>query len=736
MRKIKLEDVLYMVKEVGDHYVIAKKFDSESMENAYVPDERLVGNIPPIRHMFLLFLKTNPVTNTLAYDSEGNKIIEYWTLYKGKKDRYYGNVQNYIEDAANSFDRKMRTIQMHPIDKMEHIMSPFFGTRSILRARQAYLNIIDATGDSEHLTEPEEFYKKHPFSLCELNTQAIEYYSFDKVRRFADRYIAAFDSVAYARALISEVLKDAEKQGHVFSYYSDVLKWTISKGKSIGEPISTENVQKALQESFYISTVNGRKVVYSKYAYYDEKQCAEQLKRLRDYTDADTYDDGAILSAINKKESTLGFQLHDLQKEAVQTAIKNQVALITGGPGTGKSTILEVVVDVYHQLNPNGTVQLMAPTGKAAQRLDEISEKTGVPKAKTLHRALHINQGNTQGEDLTEDYIIVDESSMIDLHMMAMLLTHIKTGGKLLLVGDSNQLQPVGYGEAFGDMILSNKIAMTQIKQVFRQSGDSAIPVNAHKILNNDYDLIEDDPKHSFLIYEDSETFTDERKNLPPEQRTLEEVVSDWLDSSIYFQTNEMIVLTARRKSKKSGDLSAESINLAIQKKMQECAKPENKDKFLTVKSYDPNTRKFIKRRFCYKDRFMFTKNMAFDNGISFQNGDTGTIAKVDVEKNRFLVRMDYPENSWYSFSADSPLAKSMTLAYAMTVHKSQGSQYPLVFFACTNADAKMLNRNLVYTAITRAKERVYVEGSRAAFMQGCKTIKTHTRRSKLRYMF
>ena len=737
MRKIKLEETLYMVKEVSNDYVIAKKFDSEQMENAYVPDERLVGNIPPIRHMFLLFLKTDPVTGSYSYDTDGNKIIEYWSVFKGKKDRYYGNIKNYVESASTSFEKKMREIKMQPIDQMARMMDPFFSMKAILRARQAYLNVIDDTGDEDHLIAPEKFYQTHPFALCELNTRTYDYYAFDKVRHFADRYVSSFDSVPYARALITEVLKAEEKKGHVFSYYSDVLKWTVGKGKRLGEPISTDNVHKALKESFYISDVNGRKVVYSKYAYNDEKQCAEQLKRLRDTIVNDTYAEDAIAKAMDKKEETLGFTLHELQREAVQTAIKNQVAIITGGPGTGKSTILEVVVDVYHRLNPQGAVQLLAPTGKAAQRLDEIAEKTGVPKAKTLHRALHVNQAKTYGDDLTEDFIIVDESSMIDLHMMAMLLTHIKTGAKLLLVGDPNQLQPVGYGEAFGDMILSKKIPMTQITQVFRQSGDSAIPINAHKILNDDYDLIADDndPSGAFCLTPDDTYFVDEYKDLPPERRTLEEVVDDWWCAKD-FKISETIVLTAHRKSPQPGDLSVESINLAIQKRMNEAAEPEHKDRFLVVKHYDPDERKVVKRRFYYRDRFMFTKNMSFPNGISFQNGDTGAIDRVDIEKNAFTVVMDYPKNKAYSFSADSPLAKTMTLAYAMTVHKSQGSQYPLVIFACTNADAKMLNRNLVYTAITRAKERVYVDGSIEAFFQGCKTIKTHTRRSKLRYMF
>lgn len=736
MGKYKLEDVLYMVKEVGDQYVIAKKYDAENTENPYVTDEKFVGNLPPIRHMFLLFLKTDPVTGTYAYDSEGNKIIEYWSVYKGQNDRYSGNVKNYIESASNSFEKKLRTVEMEPIDQMEHLMSPYFGIKLIMRARQAYITVCKTTGDEEHLTEPEEFYKKHPFSLCELNTRTFDYYTFDKVRHFADRYVEAFDSVAYAQALITEVLKGEEKKGHVFSYYTDVIKWTVSKGKRLGEPISIENIKKALKEAFHIGEVNDRKIVYSKYAYFDEKQCAEQLKRLRDET-CDTYDDDAINQAIDKKEATLGFTLHDLQKEAVKTAIKNQVAIITGGPGTGKSTILEVVVDVYHQLNPDGVVQLLAPTGKAAQRLDEIAEKTGVSKAKTLHRALHVNQTKTYGDDLTEDFIIVDESSMIDLHMMALLLTHIKTGAKLLLVGDPNQLQPVGYGEAFADMIVSKKIPMTQITQVFRQSGDSAIPVNAHKILNNDYDLIsDDDPVYSFLIREDSTAFKDERKELPAIQRTLKEVVMHWVQSNIDFHTDEIIILTSRRKSHRPGDLSAESINLAIQKEMNDASEPEHKDRFLIVKNYDPDKHKVVKRRFYYRDRVMFTKNMSFDNGISVQNGDTGTVYEVDVENNGFTIVMDYPRGQLYSFSADSPVAKTMTLAYAMTVHKSQGSQYPLVIFACTAADAKMLNRNLVYTAITRAKERVIVDGSKEAFLQGCKTIKTHTRRSKLRYMF
>lgn len=736
MGKYKLEDVLYFVKEVGENYVVAKKFDSENTENPYVSDEKLVGNLPPIRHMFLLFLKTNPITGTYAYDSEGYRIVEYWSIYKGQNDRYSGNIKNYIANASNSFEKKLRAVEMEPIDQIEHLMSPYFGIKLIMRARQAYLNVCKTTGDEEHLTEPEEFYKKHPFSLCELNTRTYEYYSFDKVRHFADRYVEAFDSVAYAQALITEVLKGEEKKGHVFSYYADVIKWTVSKGKHLGEPISIENIKKALKEAFHIGEVNGRKIVYSKYAYFDEKQCAEQMKRLRDEV-SDTYDDDIIEQAINKKEATLGFTLHELQKEAVQTAIKNQVAIITGGPGTGKSTILEVVVDVYHQLKPEGAVQLLAPTGKAAQRLDEIAEKTGVAKAKTLHRALHVNQTKTYGDDLTEDFIIVDESSMIDLHMMALLLTHIKTGAKLLLVGDPNQLQPVGYGEAFADMIVSKKVPITQITQVFRQSGDSAIPVNAHKILNNDYDLISDDETCSFFFVPDR-TFkkTEEWQCKPACERTLELVVADWYDAWRVFKSNEIVVLTARRKSRHPSDLSSDSINLAIQKKVQNGMKSEYKDQFLTVKSYDVNEHKVVKKRYYIADRIMFTKNMSFDDGISFQNGDTGTVCEVDVEKNRFKIMMDYPKGKCYSFSADSPLAKTMTLSYAMTVHKSQGSQYPLVIFACTAADAKMLNRNLVYTAITRATKTVDVDGSKEAFIQGCKTIKTHTRRSKLRYMF
>ena len=390
------------------------------------------------------------------------------------------------------------------------------------------------------------------------------------------------------------------------------------------------------------------------------------------------------------------FPLADKQKEAIEQFFRNRFSVITGGPGTGKSTVLKAILEVQHSIYPKTDVLLLAPTGKAARRM---AEATG-HEAFTIHSGLHIgeNTGIDSIEKVLSDVVIVDEVSMCDMRLFAMLMAAIDpTKTKLLLVGDSDQLPSVGAGNVLNELITCGKVPITRLNLVYRQGAGSIIPVNAEKINAGD----------SKLSYNQEFRFI--RADEP--ELCFDTVVAQY----IFEITNngiENCCILCPMKSR--GINSVNEYNKQIQAAINPPA-PNNPE--IRLK----NT------VFRLGDRVMQTKNSE-----NVSNGETGFIVEIkkDEDDNQLCgIRFDGKSDVLWYYPEEM---QNITLAYSITIHKSQGSEFKSVIIPMMKSFYIMLKRNLLYTAVTRAKSKVILVGQRAAVFMAVNKTETDKRNTQL----
>ena len=388
------------------------------------------------------------------------------------------------------------------------------------------------------------------------------------------------------------------------------------------------------------------------------------------------------------------------QKEAITGAFENGIEIITGGPGTGKTTIIKCIIEIYE--NNGMKVLLAAPTGRAAKRM---SESTG-REAKTIHRLLEMGVsddensffGRGEDEPLEADVIIIDEASMIDIMLMNSLLKAIRLGTRVIIVGDVDQLPSVGAGNVLRDLINSNFIKVVRLKEIFRQGKESMIIVNAHKINNGELPHINK---------KDGDFFFDSREHNEEILQTIKDLINRRLPkfNSNWNSLKDIQVLSPSRK----GMLGVDNLN----KELQEILNPPNKYK------KEKKNKEMIFRE---GDKVMQTKNnyslnwnrvsgVGEEEGVGVFNGDMGFIEVINEEKNTLTVVFDDERRVLYDYM----YIDELELAYAITIHKSQGSEFKVVITPTFMGSAFLMNRNILYTGITRAKELVVVVGSQKA---------------------
>ena len=393
-----------------------------------------------------------------------------------------------------------------------------------------------------------------------------------------------------------------------------------------------------------------------------------------------------------EKEDNIKFALK--QKEAIREAIKNGIIVITGGPGTGKTTIIKAIIKIFQEEGLR--VSLAAPTGRAAKRM---TETTGL-EAKTIHRLLEysfIEEGMDFGVDednpLDTDLLIVDEASMIDILLMNNLLKAIVPGTRLILVGDVDQLPSVGPGNVLRDIIDSNAIRVVKLDEIFRQGEDSLIVLNAHKINKGEYPVLNKGKDFFFIRAKEAK----EILNL------IIELCKERLPNYYGLDPiNDIQVLTPMKK----GEVGINSLN----KHLQEVLNPKAKHK---------GEKKIGEEIYRVGDKVMQIKNnysieweiirqgLVVDKGEGIFNGDFGRIVDIDEEERIMKVLFDDEKEVEYNFNQ----LDELKLSYATTVHKSQGSEFPVVVMPIFWGPPMLLTRNLLYTAITRAKELVVLVG-------------------------
>lgn len=488
------------------------------------------------------------------------------------------------------------------------------------------------------------------------------------------------DSKFRISAAISYILKnDAEMSGSCAVKKEDLLNKTFDLIKVDKNKINEQINEDLLKSKIQIIKIGEDEFVYDKDIYMAEKSCAINLSRLQNEKYIFDVKINEDFDAFSKE-----------QEIAIKEAFNNMLLVITGGPGTGKTTIIKAICNILNENNLK--FNLAAPTGRAAKRMQESTENV----AFTIHRLIGIkpespipefNEENT----LDCDYVILDEASMIDIKLMDKLLKALSSKTALILVGDHNQLPSVGAGNVLKD-ILDTDIKAVRLKKIFRQAKESNIVVNAHKINDSLYPILNQKNKDFFFINSNSKNF----------QNDLLDLVKNRLPN--YYKLDPINDIQILAPSKKSlwGIVNINDL----------CQKELNKN---------PNSIKINNRIFKLGDKVMQVRNNYeleslnpdnFDDGV--YNGDIGRI--IDIDKNMESLKVEFYDGNIVSYKKED--VKDLDLSYAITIHKSQGSEFDCVLIPMMPASFMLLNRNLLYTAITRAKKLVILLGEKKILKQ------------------
>lgn len=460
-------------------------------------------------------------------------------------------------------------------------------------------------------------------------------------------------------------------------------------------------------------------VVYPTRYYYLELNSARMLCELNILCPED---EEMMEKRINRIEKETGTRLDEMQKQAVAAAASHGLFILTGGPGTGKTTTINAIIRYFEE--EGAELRLAAPTGRAAKRM---TEATGY-EAQTIHRLLELNgmpeeeqEGRAVHFDrnlenpLEADVIIIDEMSMVDIALMHSLLLAVTAGTRLILVGDENQLPSVGPGNVLRDIIRSGCFPVVELKKIFRQASESDIVVNAHKINRGEQVTINNKSRDFFFL---------KRYDADIIIRVVIALIQEKLPRYVDAKPYEIQVLTPMRK----GLLGVERLNQILQRYLNP---PDEKKK----------EKEIGQRLFREGDKVMQVKNnyqleweilgrykIPVDKGVGVFNGDTGIITEINEFAETATVEFEDGRQAEYSFKQ----LEELELAYAVTIHKSQGSEYPAVILPILSGPRMLMNRNLLYTAVTRARKCVTVVGSETTFAEMIRNEKQQQRYSSL----
>ena len=522
--------------------------------------------------------------------------------------------------------------------------------------------------------------------------------------------VAGFETNSAARlfAGIKYALQDARVEyGHTYLPYEKlVLKASTLLG--VDQELLCDAVDAMIAEGALIEQLVGeQRGIFQPFVARMESAIAQKLIDLSEPPVANHFWD------VEKYERELGLTLSDSQRTAVTRALDAGVMIITGGPGTGKTTIIRCIT---HALSGMGmTFALAAPTGRAAKRM---TEATG-SDAKTIHRLLEYNpqEGFVRNKDypLIYDLVIVDEMSMVDVPLMHALLNALPRGTRLLLVGDADQLPPVGCGDVLRDCMDSGRLPVIRLTEIFRQAAKSRIITNAHRINQGQMPLLSSE--ESDFIFEEI---------LPPE-RILDRVKALCLQECGRLGTSEPLMDVQVLAPMKKGMLGVENLNKVLQEALNPPAlgKPEYAFGETLFRQGD----KIMQIKNDYKVAWYKTDRAgALQEGTGVFNGDLGTLYRLDTANRIIHVLFDDGRLAEYTFTQSDEL----DLAYCISIHKSQGSEFPTVLLPLAGGPAMLLNRNLLYTAVTRAKGLVYCLGHRDTVARMVRTVQSRRRYTSL----
>lgn len=496
---------------------------------------------------------------------------------------------------------------------------------------------------------------------------------------------------------IKFTLKEVARDGHTYSP-KDELVIKSSRLLSADQAVIEEAIMNlALKSELQLETMEDHIAVYHMPYYFAETNVSKKIIELSSADKKDLKLD--IEEEINFLEKNNDIELAENQKQAIRESVENGLLIVTGGPGTGKTTTINSIIQLFE--DQNFKILLAAPTGRAAKRMSEATGR----QSKTIHRLLEYGYADEslgmifskdEGAPLEADVVIIDEMSMVDILLMNNLLKAIQPGTRLILVGDIDQLPSVGAGNVLKDMIESELVKVVKLDEIFRQARESMIIVNAHKINHGEIPTVNSKGKDFFFL---------ERNKPKDVLETVLELSRDRLPKwNDYDPVRDIQILSCSRK----GDVGVNILNKRLQEYINPKASHKSEkvlgdlifrvgDKVMQIKNNYNTKWKLIK-----DDRVV-------DEGEGVFNGDFGFITEIDKEENELMVVFDDGRQVIYSFNQ----LDELVLAYATTIHKSQGSEFPVVVLPIFWGPPMLLTRNLLYTAITRAKEIVVLVGDK-----------------------
>jgi len=554
--------------------------------------------------------------------------------------------------------------------------------------------------------------EENPYKLAD----DIEGVGFRTADEIASRIGIHTDSDFRIQSGIFYTLLQSVQEGHVY-----LEENVLSERAAQLLEVELKDIEKYLMDLAMTKKVvlkqDGEKVrVYPAQYYYMEMNTARMLKELNINYDEP---DDLIRRRIDKLEEETESTLDEQQKRAVAEAVKHGIFILTGGPGTGKTTTINAMIRYF--LSEGMDIRLAAPTGRAAKRM---TETTGY-EAQTIHRLLEVSGspeesskggfGRNQDNPLETDVVIIDEMSMVDLALMHALLSSVVPGTRVIFVGDRNQLPSVGPGKVLQDLIESHAFPVMMLTRIFRQAQESDIVVNAHRINAGEEVRLDNKSRDFFFL---------KRQDADVIISVILTLIQKKLPRYVKAKMTDIQVLAPMKK----GLLGVERLNRILQQ-------------YLNPPSVKKQEKEYGERLFRVGDKVMQTKNnyqleweiatkygLVVDKGVGVFNGDIGIVTAIHTYDETVEVEFDEKRKVKYPFK----MLDELELAYAITIHKSQGSEYPAVVIPLLAGPRQLYCRNLLYTAVTRAKKCVTLVGNETVFREMIQNVDEQKRNTSL----
>jgi len=703
-KRIRVTDVLFQNTENGYTVIIAENEDEEFTAVGNFPEPVLgrefilsgtFKNHPSYGEQFV-FAEYEEVMPTSAEGIEG--FLASGVLKGVGKKTAQAIVKKFGEDTFKVIEEEpKRLTEVSGIgEKTAETISKAFATHKEFAEVTLYFQQFGISVDyaiklyKTYGADTIKRVKENPYSLSE----DVFGINFKKADKIADKLGIPRDDEERIKSGIIFTMQYFVNEGHTFLPNTMLCEKAAELMELSTEQIYDAVVQMAFEGKLQVENLEGRQVVFLMPYYVAEQNVCKKLVLFN--SAGLKVMNANIEELITKTEVQSGTKLSEHQKFAVRSCISNGVSVITGGPGTGKTTIINTIINILHDAGLKAAIA--APTGRAAKRITETSGHY----ASTIHRLLEysfsenddtMRFGKNEENPLEFDAVIIDETSMVDIILMNAIVNAIQAGTRLILVGDADQLPSVGAGNVLRDIIDGEIIYSVKLTEIFRQAKESLIVVNAHKINKGEYPYCNEKDKDFFLMRQNSE-----KEML----RTIKELCAERLPA--YYKDlvpmRDIQILTPVRK----GLLGCLNLNVELQKVLNPPS-PELEEKKFSDKIFRENDKVMqIKNNY----QLVWKKFDDFSEGQGVFNGDIGFIEKIDNEYGEITVV--YDENKYVTY--DFTQLDEIEPAYAITVHKSQGSEFPIVVMPVSWFPPVLATRNLIYTAVTRGKTAVVLVGS------------------------